>query len=173
MKGVVSLSVLVLLTASVATAEQVALLPPPVLTGETYGPTPSAGTDAEMITVPVLARDLPAGSVVSAADLSTAKLPSRKVFPGVVRNADDIVGKQVTRAQKAGDTVARIHLKTVPVVASGSMVQLVFRRGGIELTGQGKALQDGQTGETVRVLNPDTRATLMATVTAPGMVSIQ
>lgn len=130
-------------------------------------------TGAEMERVPLLARAVTAGEILRPDSVTMGTVPAKTVFAGTARSMDEVEGKQVTRALSAGKPILRIHLKDVPMVARDSMVTLVYNRPGIQLTGQARALSDAKVGEAVRVLNPDSRATLVATVVGPGIVEIR
>ena len=125
------------------------------------------------ISVPVLAHALKAGEIVTNDDLTTAGVNPREVFAGTVRAAAEVVGLKAQRAVGAGVPLNKITFRAVPTVARDSAVSLIYRRPGVELTGSGKALQDGRVGEVIRVLNPASRATVEAVVVGPGMVEVK
>ncbi len=49
---------------------------------------------------------------------------------------------------------------------------MLFNRPGIQLVGQGMALESGSEGKAIKVMNPESRTTLVAVITAPGTVTI-
>jgi len=51
-------------------------------------------------------------------------------------------------------------------------VTIVFRSKAITLTLRGKAMGNGAEGDTISVLNPQSKRIVQATVTAPGVVTI-
>ena len=60
----------------------------------------------------------------------------------------------------------------VPIaVERGSKVQIVARRGGVEITGVGEALSAGRIGSQVRVRNQSSGRIVHGWVTGPGRVS--
>ena len=52
------------------------------------------------------------------------------------------------------------------------IVALNFTKGNVMLSAKGKALEDGEIGETVRVMNIQSKNIIQGTVTAPSTVSI-
>ena len=58
------------------------------------------------------------------------------------------------------------------VVARNTLVTLAYRRGNIELTTLGRALDHAGLHQPVRVVNVDSRLTVVGTVAGPGMVRI-
>lgn len=129
--------------------------------------------DDETVRVPVLTRPLHAGEVVDSANLEMREVGRREVFAGTVLNREAVAGMKAVRNQVAGKPLAKIHFKPVPAVARDSNVLLRYRRPGVELSGSAQALADAQVGESVRVLNTASRATLLAVVIAPGEVEIR
>lgn len=122
--------------------------------------------------VPVAARSLPAGTIVAAADLAQSDLPANKLYASTPRTADEIIGKRLSRPVKANNTFNSVTLKTPSVVERNTPVTVLFNRPGIQLVGQGLALESGSEGKAIKVLNPESRTTLVAVITAPGTVTI-
>lgn len=61
---------------------------------------------------------------------------------------------------------------TAPVVRSGERVTMVVRSGGLSVTAVGEAQQPGAVGQTVRVLNVDSRKVVTGRVSGPGTVDV-
>lgn len=60
-----------------------------------------------------------------------------------------------------------------PRITVGEEVQVIYRKGGLEVRLRGKALQDGNLGETVKVLNPSSKVRVEGVVSDWGEVSVQ
>ena len=58
------------------------------------------------------------------------------------------------------------------VVARNAVVPLIFRRGGLTITLEGRALGDAGEGEDVRVMNLSSRSTVHGVATASGAVIV-
>jgi hypothetical protein len=61
---------------------------------------------------------------------------------------------------------------TAPVVRVGERVTMVVRSGGLSVTAVGEAQQPGAVGQTVRVLNVDSRKVVTGRVSGPGTVDV-
>ena len=59
------------------------------------------------------------------------------------------------------------------MIQRGDRVEILARRGSLVLTAVGEARQDGQGGETIRVMNSDSRREILCQVQAPGQVSVE
>jgi flagella basal body P-ring formation protein FlgA len=129
-------------------------------------------TPAEPISIPVLATPLAKGAVVQEANLTSRTLPSSQVFVSTVQTAEQVVGLQTTRSLPAGTPLSTLHLRVPPLVNRGHVVEFIIQRGVVSLKGSGQALEDGAAGQQIRLMNPQTRATLVGTVQANGQVLV-
>jgi len=119
----------------------------------------------------VASHDLAPGEVLTAADLTFARLPQNQAG-GALRSADAAIGMTVNSGVQAGGAVTSGNLSAPIVVHKGAFVVLNLSAPGMVLTAQGIALQDGGVGSLVSVLNPASHAVVQAVVTGPGNASI-
>ena len=124
-------------------------------------------TTAEL---PVLARAIAKGEIVSAGDFTLGERPY-----GEARGAlgpDEAAGKEAFRSLQAGVPVRAADLIPPQLVRRGEPVTIAVRSGALAITAQGKALASGAKGESVRVVSLATNRTLDGVVDAPGIVRI-
>jgi flagella basal body P-ring formation protein FlgA len=76
------------------------------------------------------------------------------------------------RTLVAGEVVTASLLATPDAVASGDEVITVARVGGLEVRGRAIAFQSGSAGDTVIVVNPDSRKRLRGRVIGPALVEV-
>jgi flagella basal body P-ring formation protein FlgA len=76
------------------------------------------------------------------------------------------------RALVAGEVVTGALLALPAAVASGDEVTTVARVGGLEVRGRAIAFQSGSAGDTVVVVNPDSRKRLRGRVLGPALVEV-
>lgn len=60
-----------------------------------------------------------------------------------------------------------------PTVARNALVMMEYRRGGLAITAAGRALGAGNSGAVIRVMNLDTRTTVLGTIVDSGRVRIE
>ena len=147
------------------------LLPPPVEALASVPATASVPTQG-MVMVPVFKEPLPKGTTITADHLTEKEIPASQAFTSTITSAADLIGQQTLRPLNAGVAINRLHVRVAPAVSRNQLVTLVYRRGGIELTGRAQALEDGQPGQSIRIVNPATRSTLVGTVAAGGTVEV-
>lgn len=113
-------------------------------------------------------RTLRVGTVLAAADLRVAK--------GEDETADalrqEMVGKEVRRAIYVGRVISERDLGPPTLIRRNDVVTMVYRSGSLGLRTQGRSLGSGGMGETVEILNLDTRLKVRATITGPNRVEV-
>lgn len=126
-------------------------------------------------TIPVLLpqRRISAGEIISQADVSSADMPVHAVTSYVLRDARDILGKQVKRTLMPGRPIAEHSLMEPLVVQRGDNVTISYKSGSLDLTAPGRALEDAARGENVRIVNLHSSKTIFAQATRDGMVTVQ
>jgi flagella basal body P-ring formation protein FlgA len=132
-----------------------------------------AGRVTETREIPVLVRDVDRRQVIRAADLATQRIDVRRLPKAAVREAGFLVGMAARRPLRAGDTVAASDVESPRLVLRGQLVTMTYARPGLTLTARGRALADAALGETVAVLNEQSRRTVQGVVTADGSVAVQ
>lgn len=129
---------------------------------------------------PAVAEDLPAvfakrsvrvGAVVSAADVELRPLAEHRAA-GVATSLDAVIGQEVRRNLYVNRPVMAADLGAPTVVQRNSLVTLAYASGGLQLTALGRAIDSAGLDELIRVVNIDSRATVVGRVTGPGTVLV-
>lgn len=122
--------------------------------------------------VPMPIRAIAPGSRITERDLEWRSVRIDRMPQDPVLSADGIVGKAAKRPLKPGQLVRAADLIDPIVVAKGAPVTVVYSTQGIQLTMLGKAIEDGAVGQTVRVLNPQSRLVAVGVVSNDGSVHV-
>ena len=125
------------------------------------------------VTVPVAAKDLKTGRIITAEDILSKRVLQESVKDAGSVKTEDLIGKEVKKTIRAGQPVTQNDVRSQVMVAKGKIVTLNFTKSGIMLSAQGKALENGGLGDTVRVMNTQSKSVVQGTVTGPETVSIQ
>lgn len=123
--------------------------------------------------VAVAAADIKKGVPLSDRDLVMEKRPAGAGMEKYVTEIADATGKQLDRSVRAGTIIRSDQLQTPKLVSAGSPVVITADTGTIKITTMGKAKQDGDKGEWIKVVNTDSRKTIDAKVIGPGEVSVE
>jgi flagella basal body P-ring formation protein FlgA len=119
-----------------------------------------------------LRREVRRGDTLTEADVEALRGPvpgvPLRALPGVAA----IAGVRASRDLAAGTVLTGSIVAAVPLVKSGQEVSLRARVGGIEARTLGIATQNGRVGDVIRVVNTDSRRTVVGRVTASGEVEV-
>jgi flagella basal body P-ring formation protein FlgA len=130
----------------------------------------SAQIDLSMPAV-VVVRDLPRGHVLMEEDLSESYVPYAQ-SKGALKEAVQVVGQTLKTNIRAGAPVRDRDLIGTFMVKKGEIVSIIAQSGGLKITATGQAKQDGALGQTIGVVNQDSKKTISAKVIGPGMVEV-
>lgn len=134
---------------------------------------PAVGLAIVEVSLPVPARRLDPGEIISEEDLVSMRLPRVQVNSLALREVDKLVGLQARRALAPGRPIQE-HAVGRPIVAKrGETVNIVLREGAIAISAPGRLLEDGAMGELVRVMNGISNRTVQAYVVNAETVEIR
>lgn len=93
---------------------------------------------------------LPAGAVLTAADLRTAEVDLAARGTPIV-NPEDALGRTLARSIAAGQSLSAADLRKRQWFAAGDTVQIIASGPGFRVSGEGQALGPGYEGQSARV----------------------
>jgi flagella basal body P-ring formation protein FlgA len=86
--------------------------------------------------------------------------------------AKDIAGGRAIRDLRTGDVLTSSLVKAQPLVRSGDTVNVRFHLGPVEATGKAVAQQSGYRHDRIKLINPDSRRTMVGRVVGAGEVEV-
>lgn len=122
--------------------------------------------------VAVAARDLPAGTAITAADVRVAKAEVQRVEPQLLPAQASPVGMRALVPVKAGAPLMRTTVRKDPDVVAQQPVLIRAASGSVKVEILGLALQNGRVGDRVQVLNLSSGDTLSARVIQTRAVEV-
>ncbi len=131
-----------------------------------------SGRAAPTVAVPVLARRLWPGAVITAADVQVARVRATQIGTETAQAPEQMVGRSLRHVVMPGQPVPLAELAAPELVRKGSIVTLQLDVGGLSLRAEGEALQAGGLGERIAVLNPLSHAVVQAEIVEPGGVRV-
>ncbi|MCK6418099.1 MAG: flagellar basal body P-ring formation chaperone FlgA, partial [Alphaproteobacteria bacterium] len=134
---------------------------------------PVTGTYERMINVPVLRDTLNQGATIGERDLDQLALRERQVRPNMILKVENLIGKTPRRMVLAGQPVLENEIEQPLIVSRGENVMVIYRKGALQLTAQGKALENGAIGDIIRIANTNTNKTIEGEVTNAREVTIK
>lgn len=112
----------------------------------------------------VAVRTIPARTIINAEDVLLRDID---VFGGITDTAG-VVGQETRVALYAGRPIRTGDIGPPSVVERNQIVTLVYSRGGIVISTEGRALDRASAGDLIRVMNITSRATVTAQIDESG-----
>jgi flagella basal body P-ring formation protein FlgA len=126
----------------------------------------------KMIEVPTLARRISKGEVIAENDIMWVKMRADRTQRDVIVDMQDIIGMTPKRHIRPEQPIRSMDIQRPVLVPKGSLVTIILKKPGMTLTSQGRALQNGADGETIRITNVKTSRTIEAVVIGSSMVTV-
>lgn len=117
----------------------------------------------------VAARTLRAQTVITGADLAM----SDDEVPGALTDPNLAIGLETRTAIYPQQPISAGDLGPPAVVERNQMLPLAYRDGGLSILTEGRALDRGAVGDTIRIMNITSKATLFAKLGADGVAYVQ
>lgn len=130
------------------------------------------GTAIETVEVAVLTRDIDRADLLKSSDVALERRPKAEVT-GEPASRDRTIGMQLRRPMRSGTPIRVADIVKPDFVTRDQSVTVIYQVPGIYLTTRGKAIESGAEGDTVSVLNLQTKRTLTGIVTGRGQVTVQ
>jgi flagella basal body P-ring formation protein FlgA len=112
------------------------------------------------------ARNVNAGDIIQASDLVWSD--EAIAGAGAPADPDEVIGKAAKSPLRVGAAVQARDLAEPLVVHRNETISVAYDAGGIRLVLQAKALKDASVGESVQVLNPQSKKVIEAVASGPG-----
>jgi flagella basal body P-ring formation protein FlgA len=129
------------------------------------------GIAIEMLEAAILTRNVERGDVLKASDVVTERRPKAEVGSDAAPRVR-AVGMQMRKGLRAGQPLRVADLGKPDLVQKDDNVTLIYEAAGIYLTARGKAIDNGTEGDTVTVLNLQSKRTITGTVVGRDQVTI-
>jgi flagellar basal body P-ring formation protein FlgA len=130
------------------------------------------GTAIETVEIAVLTRDIDRTEMLKSSDIALERRPKAEVT-GEPATRERAVGMLLRRPMRSGTPIRVADIAKPDLVQRDQNVTIIYQVPGLYLTTRGKAIDSGSEGDTVSVLNMQSKRTLSGVVTGRGQVTIQ
>jgi flagellar basal body P-ring formation protein FlgA len=130
-----------------------------------------AGIAVETVEAAVLTRGVERGEILKSSDVATERRPKAEAGADAASRTQAI-GMQMRKQLRAGQVLKAADLGKPDLVQRDEAVTLIYETTGLYLTMRGKAIDNGTEGDTVNVLNVQSKRTVTGVVTGRGQVTI-
>ena len=133
---------------------------------------PVSGRIYTTIEVPVVTHAVGRGETVSAEDITMIKMREDLLRPATITDPGAIVGMAAKVPLRANQPLGNADLQKPLAVTRGALVTLVLNYQGMALTAQGRAMDQGSLGDTVRVTNTHSNLTVEGVIDGTNRVRV-
>ncbi|MFN4281236.1 MAG: flagellar basal body P-ring formation chaperone FlgA [Alphaproteobacteria bacterium] len=133
---------------------------------------PVVGRAVALVEVPVLNRRFAAGEIIRKDDLDWILVRSEQAGRQAIAEPQRLIGQEVRRVVPAGQTLRASDLRTPLAVLKNGIVTMMLQTPRMQLTSKGKALEDGSVGDTVRIMNSQSKTVIEGVVTSMNTVQV-
>jgi len=128
------------------------------------------GTAIETIEAVTIERPLERGEIIKASDLAMQRRP--KADGAALTALDAAIGMAARHPLRPGQALAQADLMKPMIVQRNDTVMLVYEAPGLTLTLRGEAQDAGALGDTIGVLNVQSKRVVQGVITGPGRVKV-
>lgn len=125
-----------------------------------------------VVSIPVVKNAMRQGDVITRDDIDYIDVRSGNVATSTIVDASHLIGMSPRRGIAPLKPISMSEMAMPIEVRKGDLVVMELKSNEMILTVQGKALENGAQGDTVRVENPSSSHVVQATVTGPKSVSV-
>lgn len=126
-----------------------------------------------LIEIPVAVRDIRRGNLITENDFHWVSVNEHELVRDVLLDAEDIMGLTSRRTIRSGQVFHSRDLRVPVVVSRGKTVTIRLSTPYMQLSAKGKALENGGTNETIKVVNTVSNKTILATIVDENTVVVE
>lgn len=112
------------------------------------------------------------GEIIDTSKLDLVEVTNPDLAAGYAKDVSEVNGMISSRTLLPGRTITVAHLRYPFTVKRGSEVTLTYDSGGLKIIARGSPLQDGSTGDVVKVRNVDSGLIISGTVLEDGSIRV-
>ncbi len=128
------------------------------------------GTAIETMNAVTVQRQIERGGVLQASDLTIAPRPKAEGL--AITDVNAVIGLAARHELRPGQPLHDADLMRPEIVQRNDAVTLVYQAPGIVLTLRGQAKDTGALGDSIGVLNMESKRVVQGIITAPGRVTV-
>ena len=129
------------------------------------------GTAIETVDAVAVDRPVERGEVLKISDLTVVRRPKAQ-SSSLLTDSNAAVGLAARHALRPGDVLAAADLMKPEIVARNDTVTIVYQVPGVTLTLRGQAKDAGALGDTINVINMESKRVMQTVISGPDRVTV-
>lgn len=123
--------------------------------------------------LPVLRRAIGAGETIRSADVEMMQVREDATRRDVIASADKLIGQVARQRLREREPVRETDVRQATLVARNANVTVLLQTGNLSLSVQGRAVEEGARGDTIRVFNTASNRQIEGVIVGPDTVAVQ
>lgn len=128
--------------------------------------------EPDMITIPVPVQSIRKGTIISQADLTLKDISSAGVSPMISQDMMQLVGQEAKQTLCKDKPILLRDIGAMTIVRRNDTLTLRFEQGAMTLQTVGRAMEDGGAGDTIKVMNEQSKKIITGRITNNGDVDV-
>ena len=116
------------------------------------------GRYIEYAEIPVFKQNEKAGNIINEQDIHLIKINSQKISKEFFTNSNELIGKTPIQSMAANMPIRKRMITNVAIINKQDMVTVKYKKGSLELSMMGLAVDSGANGDRIRVQNTKSNA---------------
>jgi flagellar basal body P-ring formation protein FlgA len=133
---------------------------------------PSSGRFEEIMSIPVLKRNVRNGDAISVSDIELVPFSVSRVSSNTVTDMRMLVGKSPVHSISARRPIRANEIENPTIVKKNSIVQINYSTPGLQIVTAGQAIEDGALGDIISVRNVNSKRIVRAVIEDESNVKI-
>lgn len=133
---------------------------------------PSSGRFEEIMSIPVLKRNVRNGDAISVSDIELVPFAVSRVSSNTVTDMRMLVGKSPVHSISARRPIRANEIENPTIVKKNSIVQINYSTPGLQIVTAGQAIEDGALGDIISVRNVNSKRIVRAVIEDESNVKI-
>ncbi|MEY3196980.1 MAG: hypothetical protein RLZZ59_348 [Pseudomonadota bacterium] len=124
------------------------------------------------VDLPITSRAIKVGTIITASDLSSVRIPISRSNSSYVSSMSDIIGMQTKRNIAVGTLIRNSDLSKPTLIRQNDSISIVYSNDNIKLRTSGVALESGAIGDYIKVRNENTGIVVHGVVKGKNLVEV-
>jgi flagella basal body P-ring formation protein FlgA len=131
------------------------------------------GRYAPTAQVPVLSRRLHNSDVIGEEDIVWQHFPEHRLRKDTILSAEQLIGKSPRRVISENRPVRIADVEAPSIVDKGDLIRISFQTPFMEIRTVGEAMEEGASGQRIRIRNSESGIVVQAVITGPGEAEVK
>jgi flagellar basal body P-ring formation protein FlgA len=131
------------------------------------------GRAAAMVEVATVTRPIERGGLIKDSDVQMERRPRNEIGRETITSREQAVGFAARTSLQPSRPLRTAELMRPDLIQRNDIVTLVYEVPGVVLTVRGRATEAGAEGDTISVLNEQSKRTVQGTIVGPGRVMVR